>query len=85
MCERKPLGAYQLRPSKIRADTSDHEYLDNWVEKLDLLCESKERLGLMGSTYFMGIILSMIIVPKMTDNYGRKWIFVLTMLLSLLA
>lgn len=47
----------------IRPNTTDPEYLDNWVQKLDLLCESKERLGLLGSAYFVGVLTAMIIIP----------------------
>ena len=54
------------------------------MEKLGLLCESNERLGMLGSAFFVGIIMGMFIVPQMADIWGRKLIFVLTMILSLI-
>jgi hypothetical protein len=47
----------------IRPNVTDHEYIENWVEKLDLLCESKDRLGLLGSAFFAGILISLVIIP----------------------
>ena len=51
------------------ADTSLH----NWVEQLDLTCKTKSEIGLIGSIYFIGIIISMLTVPRAADLYGRKW------------
>ena len=47
----------------IRANQTDPEYLDNWVEKLGLLCETKERIGMLGSAYFIGILIALPFVP----------------------
>jgi hypothetical protein len=47
----------------VRPNTTDHEYLENWVQKLDLLCETKDRLGLLGSAFFAGILLSLVVIP----------------------
>ena len=69
----------------IRPNTTDPEYLDNWVQKLDLLCESKERLGLLGSSYFVGILIAMIFIPQLSDSYGRRNIFIFTMAITLIS
>ena len=63
----------------------DDEYLDNWVDKLDLLCESKLKIGLIGSVYFAGVITTLLFVPPLSDRYGRKVIFVVSLLVSLFA
>lgn len=63
---------------------TDPEYIDNWVEKLDLLCETRQRVGMLGSSFFIGIMSSMLVVPKLTDMYGRKLLFILTMILGLI-
>lgn len=68
-----------------RPNATDGEYLDNWVDKLGLLCESKQRIGMLGSAFFIGILLAMMIVPKASDLWGRKYLFVLTMTVSLTA
>ena len=66
-------------------DTSDPEYLDNWVNKLDLLCEPKYKIGLIGSMYFVGVITSLTFVPVMADRCGRKWAYLGTLCLSAFA
>lgn len=38
-----------------------------------MLCEPKWRIGLLGSFYFAGILTTILIVPILTDKYGRKW------------
>ena len=61
------------------ADTS----LNNWVEQLDLTCKSDSEIGLIGSSYFIGIIFSMFTVVRASDLYGRKWPIILCQLLQL--
>ena len=48
---------------------SDPEYIDNWVseEKLDLLCEPKEKIGLFGSMQFIGLCTTILFVPLLAD------------------
>ena len=47
--------------------------LHNWVEQLDLKCKSNSEIGLIGTMYFVGVVLSVLIVPRMADLHGRKW------------
>lgn len=51
------------------ADTS----LNNWVEQLDLACKSDTMVGLIGSSFFAGVILGMFTITRISDVYGRKW------------
>ena len=37
-------------------------YLENWVKRFDMLCESKMLIGLMGFGYFAGIVIATILV-----------------------
>ena len=55
---------------------------DNWVSKFDMLCEPKEKIGMLGSAFFLGILLGLAFVPKLSDIYGRKPLFLLTMVVS---
>lgn len=53
----------------------DDEYLDNWVshDKFDLLCESKFKIGFIGSAFFLGVISTILILPPLSDKIlGRK-------------
>jgi len=54
-----------------RADKKDPEYLDNWVNKMDLLCKPKSEIGFLGSSFFIGIIISIAFVPRLSDSIGR--------------
>jgi len=64
---------------------SDPEYIDNWVEKLSLLCETHEKVGFLGSSYFIGMITALLFVPALSDSYGRKSIFCVTMFFSVIS
>lgn len=61
-------------------DYDDQTSLDNWVMQLDLVCESKFKIGMIGSSFFIGWTLTTILLPAMADKYGRKWIFRLSTL-----
>ena len=53
-------------------DYTDSETLHNWVEKLDLFCEPKWKIGMMGSAFFIGWSASILILPRLSDVSGRK-------------
>jgi hypothetical protein len=57
---------------------NDPEYFDNWVTKLDLLCKSQSEIGLLGSCFFLGVIMSVVWLPKCSDIYGRINFIILT-------
>jgi MFS family permease len=50
--------------------------LHNWVEPLDLVCKSRLSIGMIGSIFFKGFVLSTLIVPPLADRFGRKWFLV---------
>lgn len=54
-----------------RPVTADYQYLHNWVDKLNLLCIPTSEVGLIGSCYFIGILLSIYFVPSLADKNGR--------------
>lgn len=84
-CSKQEICDRHLPKDKYRADESDPEYFDNWVEKFDLLCEPKWKVGLLGSCFFIGVLLTIIIVPKLADVYGRRPLFLITMYVSIFA
>ena len=55
-------------------DWSDKTSLHNWVEQLDLTCTSDSAIGFIGSVYFIGIMISVLTLPRVSDLYGRKWV-----------
>lgn len=42
---------------------------------MDLLCLEPFKIGLIGSMYFIGVVLSSVIAPPLADAYGRKYVF----------
>ena len=74
-------GPYKCKPkdfcdkSNVNAqiDWDSDTSLHNWAEQLDLQCKSDSEIGLIGSMYFIGIIVSVMTLPRMSDLYGRKW------------
>jgi MFS family permease len=47
-------------------------------EKLDLLCEPKYKIGLLGSIYFAGVVATILWLPFISDRYfGRRSIFLI--------
>lgn len=65
----------------------DDEYIDNWVspEKFDLLCEPKWKVGMIGSAYFVGVALFMLISPPYADKNGRRNIFIFFLFVRIVA
>jgi MFS family permease len=76
-CTVKEICAMNLPQKDYRANKSDPEYLDNWVPKLDMLCKPQSEIGLLGSFFFLGAMLSIFWVPKYADTKGRKNIILL--------
>lgn len=66
-----------------RSVKSDPNYLNNWVNKLGMLCESQSNIGFLGSSYYIGIVLAMLVIPALSDCYGRKTVFIWTMVLQI--
>ena len=52
----------------------------NWVEKLNLECRSAAEIGYLGSSTFLGWVLTLAFVPRLSDIYGRKWIYLIGMI-----
>ena len=59
----------------------------NWVEpqKLNLTCVEGTVIGLMGSAYFLGFAISAGITPAISDKYGRKIPYILSLIMQTIA
>ena len=77
-CHNPKLVSYEI-------DWSAKESLHNWIEKLDITCASEWQISLIGSSYFIGWIVTLFVVPRFADIYGRKWIFRIGMTIQLAA
>ena len=43
------------------------------------------KVGLIGSMYFIGLIVFITFVPPLADRFGRRWVFISTLALSCVA
>lgn len=52
-----------------------------------MLCESKRRIGTISACYFVGVIVASSLIPIgwLSDRYGRKWVFIFSMLVEVIA
>ena len=64
---------------QYRIDYSCPTCLHNWVEKLSLTCEPKWKIGLLGSSLWMGWVLSLLFLPRIADIRGPRWIYLIGM------
>ena len=72
--ECEPKDFCEMDNVKATVDWQADISLHNWAEKLDLACKSHGAVGFIGSTYIIGIIISVLILPRLADLYGRKWV-----------
>ena len=62
----------QNNPALISIVYDSTRTLNNWFERLHLLCEPSWKIGLIGSMYLLGWALGCLIIPRLGDIYGRK-------------
>ena len=58
-------------------DWSQTRSLQNWITWLDLDCVSGVTIGLFGTLYFAGFLISSLAFSPMSDKYGRKIVFLI--------
>ena len=57
-------------------DWSDKYSLLNWVNTFDMHCGFSFEIWLFGSLFFIGFIIACLLVPSLSDTYGRKSIII---------
>ena len=55
-----------------RINWNDSSSLYNWIEQFKLECAPKNEIGMFGSLCFFGLVIGALIMPRLSDNYGRK-------------
>ena len=55
-----------------KVDLASESSLKNWVGQFDLDCSPKTDFGLFGSSFFAGVVLGSLILPRLSDIYGRR-------------
>lgn len=49
--------------------------LQNWIEQLGAACAPRSAIGALGSSYFLGWVVSLLFVSRLADKYGRRDFF----------
>jgi len=58
-----------------KVDWSNPESIKNYVTDFHLECIGKVEMGLMGTVIFIGYTLSCLVLPRLADIKGRKFVF----------
>lgn len=70
------------RIANWQVDYSNNRSLQNWQQRLDLMCEPDWKASLLGAVWCLSWSVMLLWVPKLADKTGRKRIFVLARLLE---
>lgn len=60
------------RDSEFRVDWKEEGSIHNLITRLNLICESKFNIGLIGSNFFLGILLAVAFIAPLGDIIGRR-------------
>ena len=85
VCTKEHVCSSNLTRDEWKADSTQYEYLDNWVEKFNLLCKPHYEVGFFGASYFFGVITTIVVVPALGDAHGRRKVFLATLCTSIVA
>ena len=55
----------------VRPKIEHSEFVKNWIESLDLVCASETKISMIPFAFFAGWIVTLLIVPRFSDLYGR--------------
>ncbi len=72
---------FAKEPIYHRVNESAPTSLQNWYTQLNLACVSKSTMAFIGMSFFLGWTVSASFIPRLSDKYGRKIIFLGTMVL----
>lgn len=79
-CTKQEVCAQQ--PDSFKIDWSSEYSLTNWVGALNLHCTETYTLGLFGTMFFLGFLLSLFCNP-LADVFGRKIFIKMSILVSI--
>ena len=57
--------------------------LDNLIEQYDMQCDGKLTISLFGMMFFLGFAIGSVILPPLSDKYGRKNLFLLSLFINI--
>eukprot|EP00347_Sterkiella_histriomuscorum_P018095 403346808 len=65
-----------------RVDWDSPESLENWLNMFELNCAPVVKTSLLSSMYYLGYSIGCLFIPRITDKYGRWFIFMLCMVVQ---
>lgn len=71
--------------SLVRVDRDDAHSFHNWVDQLNLTCVEHAKIGLLGTMIFLGWMTSSLVIPRLSDIFGRKIFFLGFQVMQVLA
>lgn len=80
----KNICAEDLRIASWQIDWENQGSIHNWISKPDLMCAPKLKIGLVGSSFFIGWALTTTWLPRFADLYGRKNLYKISQVCDLL-
>jgi MFS transporter, putative metabolite:H+ symporter len=51
--------------------------LINWIDKFGMQCAPKQQFGMFGSMFFAGVVIGSLVLPRLSDIYGRRKIAII--------
>ena len=76
--------AGMMNVPRYRVVEDSDRSLQNWIEQFNLVCATKNKFGLFGSLYFVGLVIGSIVLPRLSDIYGRKKVMIFGNLLHII-
>lgn len=64
-------------------DDSNSKTLQNWQQRLDLMCVPSWKVGMIGTSFFIGWASTLLWLPRFGDKFGRQKVFAAGMTLNL--
>ena len=64
----------------VEVDYRDAYSFHNYIDRLKLACAPKTSIGMLGSAYFTGWAIASIFITGLSDTYGRKKTYLVSML-----
>ena len=82
-CTRTQICENNIPHESWRINYNNSDTYVNWVDpkKLDLTCVNEHIISLCGGFYFFGFAISCMFVPRVSDLVGRKYPFIISMML----
>ena len=68
----RALACNKMAVDHFRIDWAHEQSLDNWMTKMDLICEEPYLIGFIGSISFIALSIGSFAFSKAIDQYGRK-------------